>query len=96
MRLRGTCLVSRVSKVACWASFNDSIGVGGRRWTRWKSAASSPRRISIAARRVDQRAFKAGPTPTISRTGRNRKSGLGRSANRTPRPARRWFSNAVL
>ena len=50
----------------------------------------------MAARRADQRVFKAGSTPIIARTGRNLGSGLGRSANRTQRLPRRWFSSAVL
>ena len=29
-RVRGSCLASRVSKVACWARCNASTGVGGR------------------------------------------------------------------
>ena len=40
--------------------------------------------------------IQAGLTPTISRTGRFRGSWFGRSANRSPRLSRRWFSRAVL
>ena len=61
-----------------------STGVGGRPWSRWNSAASTLRRVSMSARRVDHRVFSAGSTPTISRTGRFRGSWSGRSANRTP------------
>ncbi len=46
--------------------------------------ASSPRRVSMWARRVDQRWFSRGSTPTISRIGRFVGSVPGRSANRTP------------
>ena len=46
--------------------------------------ASSPRRVSMWARRVDQRWFSRGSTPTISRIGRFAGSVPGRSANRTP------------
>ena len=47
-------------------------------------SASSPRRVSMWARRVDQRWFSRGSTPTISRIGRFAGSVPGRSANRTP------------
>ena len=47
--------------------------------------ASSPRRASMWARRVDQRWFSRGSTPTISRIGRFAGSVPGRSANRTPK-----------
>ena len=46
--------------------------------------ASSPRRALMWARRVDQRWFNRGSTPTISRIGRLPGSVPGRSANRTP------------
>ena len=62
--VRGSCLASRVSKVACWASFNDSTGVGGRPWTRWKSAASSPGGSEWR---------RGGPTSERSKRGRRRR-----------------------
>ena len=48
------------------------------------------------ARRVDQRWFSRGSTPTISRIGRFAGSVPGRSANRTPKLSRRCCSSAVL
>ena len=74
---RGSCLASRVSNVACWASCSASTGVGGRPWSRWNWTASSPRRTLMWARRVDQRWFNRGSTPTISRIGRLRRIGAG-------------------
>ena len=59
-RVRGSCLASRVSRVACWARWIASTGVGGRPWSAWNAAASSPRRASMVARRVDQRCVQAG------------------------------------
>jgi hypothetical protein len=58
--------------------------------------ASSPRRVLMWARRVDQRWFSRGSTPTISRIGRFAGSVPGRSANRTPKASRRCCSSAVL
>ena len=58
--------------------------------------ASSPRRASMWARRVDQRWFSRGSTPTISWIGRFVGSVPGRSANRTPNVSRRCCSSAVL
>ncbi len=34
-RERGSCLASRVSRVACWARCIASTGVGGRPWSAW-------------------------------------------------------------
>jgi hypothetical protein len=96
VRLRGWCLACRVSRVACCASCSDSTGVGGRPWALWKSVASTARRASMAARRVDHLAVRAGSTPTISRIGLFRGSRSGRSANRRPRLSRRCCSRAVL
>ncbi len=49
------------------------------------------------ARRVDQRWFSRGSTPTISRIGRFAGSVPGRSANRTPSVSRRCcFERAVV
>ena len=62
-----------------------STAVGGRPWSAWNWTASSPRRALIRARRLDQRWFSRGSTPTISRIGRFAGSVPGRSANRTPR-----------
>ena len=81
---RGSCLASRVSSVACWASWSVSTGVGGRPWVAWNSAASSLRRASTLARRLEKRWFSSGSTPTISRTGRLRASGFGRSVEPDP------------
>ena len=58
----------------------DSTTVGGRPWSAWNAAASTLRRASIATRRVDQRAFSRGSTPTTSRIGRLPRSVPGRSA----------------
>ena len=70
--------------------------VGGRPWSPWNVVASSPRRASIAARRVDQRWFRTGSTPTTSRIGRFPGSVPGRGAKVSPRRVRRCFSRAVL
>ena len=75
-RVRGSCLASRVSRVACCASAMDSTTVGGRPCSAWKARASWPRRTSMVARRVDHRWFRAGSTPTISRTGRLPRCGV--------------------
>ena len=65
-----------------------------------KHEPSSLRRASTLTRRLENRWFKPGSTPMISRTGRLRRPvrslGLGRSANRTPRAATRCRSRAVL
>ena len=50
----------------------------------------------VEARRLDQRSFNRGSTPTISRMGRFAGSVPGRSANRTTRLLRRCCSRAVL
>ncbi len=52
--------------------------------------------VSIWVRRVDQRWFSRGSTPTISRIGRFAGSVPGRSANPTPSVSRRCCSSAVL
>jgi hypothetical protein len=62
---------------------------GGGAWSAWNWVASSPVRASIAARRVDQRWFSQGSAVTMSRIGRFRGSGFGRSGNLT---ASRWVS----
>ena len=64
------------------ASPPESVAGHGRAGNR---RASSPRRLSMLARRADQRRFRAGSTPTISRIGRSRGSPSARSAKRTPR-----------
>ena len=51
---RGSCLASRVSKVACCARCNASTGVGGLPRPRWNWMASSPRRMLMCVRRVTQ------------------------------------------
>ncbi len=94
--VRGSCLASRVSSVACSASAIASTGVGGRPWSRWNAATSSRRRTSMLLRRVDQRSMRRGSTPTISRTGRLCGSDCARSANLTPKLSARWRSRAVL
>ena len=71
-RVRGSFFASRVSRVACCASWIDSTAVGGRPWSRWKAWARSLRRATTAARRADHRSFRRGSTPTTSRTGRFR------------------------
>ena len=96
VRVRGSCLASRVSRVACWASGIASTTVGGRPWSPWNAVASSPRRASMLARRVDQRRFRAGSTPTTSRIGRLPRSVPARSAKTSPSRVRRCFSRAVL
>jgi hypothetical protein len=93
---RGSCLASRVSKVACWARCSASTGVGGRPCTFWNWMASSPLRRLILARRVDHRWFNRGSTPTISLIGRLLGSAPGRAANRTPSASRRCCSREVL
>jgi hypothetical protein len=93
---RGSCLASRVSNVACWASCSASTGVGGRPCSAWNWTASSPRRRLIWARRVDHRWFNRGSTPTISRIGRLPGSESGRAANRTPNASRRCCSREVF
>ena len=53
--------------------------------------------LSMLARRADQRRFRAGSTPTISRIGRSRGSPSARSANRTPRRvAEMMFQGGVV
>ena len=95
-RVRGACLDWRVSRVACCANERASMMVGGRPWSRWNAAASSPWRCSIETLRADQCRFNAGSTPTISRTGRLPGSGSARSVNRSPSRSPRWASRAVL
>ena len=95
-KVRGSCLASRVSRVACWASLIDSTGEGGRPCVVWNSRASSALRVWMLARRADHRSFRRGSTPTISRTGRLRGSELARSAKQTPRSRVRCRSSDVL
>jgi hypothetical protein len=71
-------------------------GVGGRPWSVWNWTASSPRRTLMCCRRIDQRWFSWGSTPTISRIGRLPGSVPDRMANDTPRASWRWRSRAVL
>ena len=95
-RVRGSCLASRVSRVACWARWMDSMTVGGRPWSAWNAVASSVRRAWIESRLVDHRWLRRGSTPTTSRTPRLSRSAPGRSAKVSPSRARRCFSMAVL
>ena len=86
VRVRGSCLASRVSRVACWARWMASTSVGGRPCSAWNAAASSPRRSSMLARRVDQRWFSRGSTPTTSRIGRLVAVGAGTLREDQPEP----------
>jgi len=87
---RGSCLASRVSKVACWASLTASIGVGGRPWSAWNWTARAARRVSMAARRDDQAVVSSSGIPTISRTLRRPAAAAAEASERSVkvRPSR--------
>ena len=93
---RGSCLRSRVARVARCARSNASVDVGSRPWSAWNVVDSSPIISSMAVRRDDQEVINPVLIPTISRTGRLPRSAGSTSANETPSRSDRCASRRVL